>query len=180
MINTGPEQSLVKTLPPSNQEKLTPLSPVKRSLRILPVFSSKLPEHPFEFPARPQGFSRPESIIPEQVIDDTGGKIKNMAEEFRAIEELVSQEKRHELGVLTENLFKPETEDPAAEMQVIPDPTDKEFVLRTYARMLALKQVTNDGEGARFNREILERREREIYNEYKKRVFPQVIVKRSA
>lgn len=184
MKDMGVEQSLIKTLPQDRGPVKAPiLYPVNRPFvpRVAPIIDLQVRhKDPLVLPERPQGFSRVAPQESEEAASVSQAILPSMAQELTAIEELIPTEERTKLELLADDLFKPETKDPIAKMQAIVDPTNREFVLRTYARMSALNLITNGGVGARFNIADLESQEKAIYDKYKKQVFSSDAMKDTA
>lgn len=163
--------------------------PIKTEPNI--IAGRKLPEldngtiPPMTFPDRPEGFSRPENIgelkviheTPDgPVIDTVGGKPHTLLEEMDEIKELVPEERRKELDIMVEELISPKKTqlDPVDALKNITDPTDRQFALGEFARLLAFNQLTNGGVGGNVSPGILNPRIEKIYSEYKLKVFPPI------
>lgn len=159
------------------------------------IAGRKLPEFdngiipPMTFPDRPEGFPRPENIGELKVIHETpdGPKInavgnipqESIGEAFRRIEELVPDDKRHELDLKAEKVVGAETdEDRQSILREENEPTDREYLARKAASMLALVEVSGSAHGGSFAQPDKEAAEVRQFDKLRSLAFPPV--KRSA
>lgn len=150
---------------------------------------------PMKFPERPAWAPRPSleelmargksPVIHETkdgpVINAAGEKERQtMAQELKAVWDLIPDGRRKELEGLVNGLFNAGAEekpDPVKTIRDIVEPTDREGALRLYVSMESMRQAKEKGEG-RWTLQEQDEIGRELLSELQPQVFP--IVSRRA
>ncbi|MGE5042250.1 MAG: hypothetical protein ACM3IJ_05110 [Candidatus Levyibacteriota bacterium] len=109
------------------------------------------------------------------VINATGKEEPSMNQQLEAIKELVPEGDRKRIEKALNKIFNTDLKaDPIEEILKEEDPTNRELFLREFAAELALRQLSNNGRGGVISPKVREPKERQIYENYKIRVFPPV------